>query len=59
MGGRIEPEQVARLAPLLQQAIVQGKASAEYYAGVWHDIGTPERLQELDRQLIEQSSLKN
>ena len=55
----IEPEQVARLAPLLQQAIVQGKASAEYYAGVWHDIGTPERLQELDRQLIEQSSLKN
>ena len=55
----IERGQVARLAPLLQQAIMQGKASAEYYAGVWHDIGTPERLQELDRQLIEQSSLKN
>ena len=55
----IERGQVARLAPLLQQAITQGKASAEYYAGVWHDIGTPERLQELDRQLIEQSSLKN
>lgn len=55
----IEPGQVARLAPLLQQAIMQGKVSAECYSGVWHDIGTPERLQELDRQLISQSSLKN
>lgn len=51
--------QVARLAPLLQQAIAQRKASAEYHAGVWHDIGTPERLQALDRQLINQVSLKN
>ncbi|HEU4709796.1 MAG TPA: nucleotidyltransferase family protein [Methylophilaceae bacterium] len=46
--------QVAKLAPLLQQAIAQGLASAEHYHGVWHDVGTPERLYELDRQLADQ-----
>lgn len=50
----IVPGQVARLAPLLQQAIAQGKASGEHHQGVWHDIGTPERLYELDRQLANQ-----
>jgi len=38
----------AKLAPLLRDAIDQGKATAEYYKGVWHDIGTPQRLTELD-----------
>lgn len=38
----------APLAPLLRQAIAQGKVSAEYHAGAWVDVGTPERLADLD-----------
>lgn len=41
----------AKLAPLLREAIDQSKASAEYYQGVWHDIGTPERLSALNKTL--------
>ena len=41
----------AKLAPLLRQAIAQGRASAEHHHGLWHDVGTPERLYELDQQL--------
>lgn len=52
----VEPGQVAKLAPLLQQAIIKGQASGEYHSGVWHDIGTPERLHELDRRLAHQST---
>lgn len=45
------PGEVAKLLPLLQQAIAQGQASAIHHHGVWHDIGTPERLQALDHAL--------
>ena len=41
----------AKLAPLLRKAIAENAATAQYYAGVWHDIGTPERLAELDKTL--------
>ena len=41
----------AKLAPLLRQAIADNQATAEHYQGVWHDIGTPERLAELDEKL--------
>ncbi|HSH73158.1 MAG TPA: nucleotidyltransferase family protein [Methylophilaceae bacterium] len=40
----------AKLAPLLKSAITQGVLTAEHYKGVWHDIGTPERLNQLDEQ---------
>jgi MurNAc alpha-1-phosphate uridylyltransferase len=43
--------QPAKLAPLLRKAIDNNAATAEYYQGVWHDIGTPERLAELDKTL--------
>lgn len=43
----------AKLAPLLRQAIAGNKASAEYFQGVWHDIGTPERLAALNQQLVD------
>lgn len=39
------------LGPLLRQAMAAGQVSGEYYAGGWRDIGTPERLAELDRAL--------
>lgn len=38
-----------RLADLLAKAIADGLVTGEYYAGAWHDVGTPERLQELNR----------
>jgi N-acetyl-alpha-D-muramate 1-phosphate uridylyltransferase len=41
----------AKLAPLIRNAIAQAKATAEHYEGVWHDIGTPQRLTELDTWL--------
>ncbi|OAM51415.1 mannose-1-phosphate guanylyltransferase [Methylovorus sp. MM2] len=41
----------AKLAPLLKDAISQNLMSGTHYQGIWHDIGTPQRLFELDRQL--------
>ncbi len=41
----------AALAPLLRQAISLGRAGAEYHFGRWVDVGTAERLGELDAQL--------
>ena len=43
--------QPAKLAPLLRKAIDNNAATAQYYQGVWHDIGTPQRLHELDTAL--------
>lgn len=37
------------LAPLLRQAAERKKVTAELYTGQWNDIGTPERLQALQR----------
>lgn len=41
----------APLAPLLREQIALGKASGEHYRGIWVDVGTPQRLDELDKQL--------
>jgi len=51
--------QPAKLAPLLRKAIDNNAATAEYYQGVWHDIGTPQRLAELDHILTVNQSCKN
>jgi N-acetyl-alpha-D-muramate 1-phosphate uridylyltransferase len=45
---KIKRGEPAKLAPLLRQAIVENQATAEHYQGIWHDIGTPERLKSLD-----------
>ncbi|MCG6897405.1 MAG: nucleotidyltransferase family protein [Thiocapsa sp.] len=39
------------LAPLLRRAILERRVSGVRYPGQWLDIGTPERLAELDRLL--------
>jgi MurNAc alpha-1-phosphate uridylyltransferase len=41
----------APLAPLLREQIAAGKVSGEHHHGVWVDVGTPQRLDELDKQL--------
>ena len=47
----IAPGTKAKLAPLLRAAMRSGKVGGEYHAGLWMDIGTPQRLAELDKQL--------
>jgi MurNAc alpha-1-phosphate uridylyltransferase len=38
----------AKLAPLLKVAMAENRVSGEKYTGPWHDVGTPQRLQELN-----------
>ncbi|MCP3867257.1 MAG: nucleotidyltransferase family protein [Gammaproteobacteria bacterium] len=40
-----------RMAPLLRAAADRDGISGEHHRGYWSDVGTPERLQELDRVL--------
>ncbi|WP_350283320.1 N-acetylmuramate alpha-1-phosphate uridylyltransferase MurU [Nitrosomonas sp.] len=47
----VPPNQAVKLAPLLRQAISAEKATGSHSPGVWLDIGTPERLQQLDIRL--------
>ncbi len=42
---------IAPLAPLLRAQIAHNKVSGEHYTGRWVDVGTPQRLQELDNML--------
>lgn len=44
----VEPGQAAKLAPLLKSAMAKGLVTGEHYQGIWHDIGTPERLEQLN-----------
>lgn len=46
---------VRPLAPLLRQAMQQQQVSGEHYTGRWFDIGTPQRLTELDAMLTGQA----
>ena len=41
----------AKLAPLLATYIARRQVSAEHFGGTWCDVGTPERLSELNRGL--------
>ncbi|MDK9716156.1 N-acetylmuramate alpha-1-phosphate uridylyltransferase MurU [Sulfuritalea hydrogenivorans] len=43
--------QPAKLAPLLRAAMDARRASGELHAGQWVDVGTPQRLAELDAEL--------
>ena len=47
----IMPGEAAKLAPILRRAIQENKVTGEYFSGEWIDVGTPERLQQLDNQL--------
>ena len=43
----VDPNQPLKLRPVLNQAMQQGKVSGEFFTGLWQDIGTPQRLQEI------------
>jgi MurNAc alpha-1-phosphate uridylyltransferase len=44
----LELDVPAKLAPLLREAMAENRVSGEKYTGPWHDVGTPQRLQELN-----------
>ncbi|TAN28963.1 MAG: nucleotidyltransferase family protein [Castellaniella sp.] len=50
----INPELPAPLAPLLRSAMADRLVTGEHHAGQWADIGTPQRLAQLDRALRNQ-----
>ena len=41
-----------KLAPLLRAAMANHAVSGQHHQGRWTDVGTPERLQQLDKQLV-------
>ena len=43
--------EAAKLAPLLKAAMANGLVTGEHYQGIWHDIGTPDRLEKIDVML--------
>jgi MurNAc alpha-1-phosphate uridylyltransferase len=47
----IAPGSRAQLAPLLREAMRRRLVSGEHFTGCWVDVGTPERLAELDAKL--------
>lgn len=52
----VPPGAVMKMRPLLDAAIAQGVVTGERHAGRWVDVGTPERLAELDQELSLQLS---
>ncbi|WP_333874908.1 N-acetylmuramate alpha-1-phosphate uridylyltransferase MurU [Methylobacter sp.] len=48
------PKGPSKLGPLLRQAIAAGRVSGQKMDGFWMDIGTPERLLELDYYYTQQ-----
>ena len=48
----VVPGTVARLAPLLKEAMARERVSGQRYPGSWVDVGTPERLRLLDIDLM-------
>ena len=41
--------EAVKLAPLLRSAMAKNQVFGEKYAGPWHDVGTPQRLYELNQ----------
>lgn len=44
-------DQAGKLGPVLRKAMTEGRVEGLYHPGQWVDVGTPERLSALDRQL--------
>ena len=42
-----------KLAPLLRAAMARGAVAGTWHGGRWTDVGTPQRLQELEQELAE------
>ncbi|MDP2751258.1 MAG: nucleotidyltransferase family protein [Rhodocyclaceae bacterium] len=51
----LECNQSAKLAPLLHRAMNENRLSCERFDGRWFDVGTPERLMEIDSKVRNES----
>lgn len=51
----LTPGQPARIAPILRDYAARGRVGGEVYRGDWTDVGTPERLAQLNAPLHERS----
>jgi MurNAc alpha-1-phosphate uridylyltransferase len=49
----VTPGKKAPLAPLLYDAAARGLLGGELYQGLWQDVGTIERLADLEKRLRE------
>jgi MurNAc alpha-1-phosphate uridylyltransferase len=49
----VKPGEKAALGPLLRAAAARGQLGGEIYEGYWQDVGTVERLAELEKHLRE------
>jgi MurNAc alpha-1-phosphate uridylyltransferase len=47
----IKPGSKGQLATLLRAAMARGLVSGEVHRGIWHDVGTPERLSALNERV--------
>jgi len=47
----VPPGAIMKMRPLLDAGIAQGIVTGERHRGAWVDVGTPERLAELDQEL--------
>jgi MurNAc alpha-1-phosphate uridylyltransferase len=47
----VPADAVMKMRPLLDAAIARGTVTGEHHAGQWVDVGTPERLAQLDQAL--------
>jgi N-acetyl-alpha-D-muramate 1-phosphate uridylyltransferase len=45
----VEPGSKRQLAALLRPAIAEGRVSGEHHRGLWIDVGTPQRLADVER----------
>lgn len=51
-GVKPEPQ---KMRPILNRAIDAARLTGEYYGGLWMDIGTPERLKEIENLLLKRN----
>lgn len=49
-------DQAGKLGPVLRSAMGKGRVAGLHHRGLWVDVGTPERLRNLDRQLAVRES---
>ena len=54
----VAPDRPMKLRPLLDTAIATGKLLGERHAGRWVDVGTPQRLAELDQALASEQKAR-
>ena len=55
----VEPGTRAPLAPLLRAAADRGQLSGELYEGLWRDVGTAERLAELEAMMVARNAARS